>query len=46
MLLNRLASLRGSTRRELIYAKNLPRNLPASYFWGICRRSAAADEAK
>ena len=26
MLFNRLASLRGSTRRELIYAKNLPRN--------------------
>ncbi len=30
MLFNRLVSLRDQDRREVIYAKNLPRNSPAS----------------
>jgi hypothetical protein len=35
MLFNRLASLRGRTGRELIYAKDLPRNSSASCLRGI-----------
>jgi hypothetical protein len=35
MLFNRLASLRDQDRREMIYAKNLPRNSPASCLRGI-----------
>jgi hypothetical protein len=46
MLFNRLVSLRDQDRREVIYAKNLPRNSPASCLKGNCGRSTAADEAK
>jgi len=35
MLFNRLVSLRDQDRREVIYAKNLPRNSPASCLRGI-----------
>jgi hypothetical protein len=35
MLFNRLASLRDQDRREMIHAKNLPRNSPASCLRGI-----------
>ena len=46
MLFNRLASLRDQDRRETIYAKNLPRNSPASCLRGIADDLSAADEAK
>jgi hypothetical protein len=35
MLFNRLVSLRDQDRREMNYAKNLPRNSPASCLRGI-----------
>jgi hypothetical protein len=46
MLFNRLASLRGRTRRELIYAKNLPRNSPASCLREFADDLPQRDEAK
>jgi hypothetical protein len=47
MLFNRTASLRGEQdQREVILAKNLPRNSPASCLKGNCGRSSSPDEAK